>query len=108
MSLIEKFFLILHNPFTLFDLWVFCKAPVLFTMAVLIWLAPLATIYPPGALTVTLEPWTTSNNLNISVKNPRAPVDFDPFDMFGTFPHLFTTDNPSVFNEDGIGLELYV
>jgi hypothetical protein len=45
-------------------------------MALLIWCLGIATIYPPGALTVTLEAHNSITSHNMSVMNPPIPLNY--------------------------------
>jgi hypothetical protein len=78
ISLIERLFQIRHNPIILLDTRVLRRAPILFTIALLLWLTPLATIYPPGALTVISRPYTFTETFNLSAVNALVPENFYP------------------------------
>lgn len=57
-------------------------APVLFAMAVFVWLLPVATVYPPSALTVSSHGYTQTENLNVSILDPPQ-MEFDPWIVAG-------------------------
>jgi hypothetical protein len=88
LATIEKLFILRTSLFTLGDLRVVWRAPLLFLMALLVWCLGLATIYPPGALIVTSEAHQYTENYNMPVMNPPVPQDFDFLDENTTFPTL--------------------
>lgn len=90
ISLIEKLFILQNNLFAIGDIRVVRRAPLLFAMALFGWCLGIATIYPPGALIITLEPYTFIEDRNISVMNPPVPLDFNPFmeDEYLQYPRL--------------------
>jgi hypothetical protein len=53
-------------------------------MALFVWLVPIATIYPPGALTVTSRLYFEVKSLDVSIMNPPAPANFDVIDPDNT------------------------
>ncbi|KAF1842004.1 uncharacterized protein K460DRAFT_409441 [Cucurbitaria berberidis CBS 394.84] len=73
VSRIEQLFKIRSNPLELMGLKAIGDAPVLFLMALSVWLIPIAAIYPPSALTVTSRPYQFTKNLSISILNPPPP-----------------------------------
>lgn len=79
VSLIEKLFVLRTNIFALGDARAVHRAPLLFAMALFVWCLSIITIYPPGALIITLEPSIFIETRNISVMNPGVPSDFNPF-----------------------------
>ncbi len=81
ISLIEDLFQIRSNVFELANLKNFRQAPVLFLAATLSWLVPLATIYPPGALTVQSELYTSLTNVNASIMNPKLDFAVNQVDI---------------------------
>jgi hypothetical protein len=87
LSTIENLFVIRTNLLALSDFRVIWRAPLLFLLALLVWCLGLAVIYPPGALIVTFEAHTFTENYNMSVMNPPVPQDLD---LAGndTFPTL--------------------
>jgi hypothetical protein len=94
LPMIETLFTIRTNILALSDLQGIQRAPLLFSMALLIWCLGVATIYPPGALTVTLEPHNSITSHNITVMNPPLPLNYsdipvspDPDDAL-KFPSL--------------------
>jgi len=60
---------------------------MLIVMALSVWCLGLATIYPPGALIVSIEPYTSTEELDIAVMNPPIPRDLD-FAGNESFPTL--------------------
>lgn len=70
VGLIEELFQIRFNFLRLFNLRVIQHAPFLFFTAILSWLVPLATIYPPSALTVQLEARWELSTVDAAVVNP--------------------------------------
>ncbi|KAJ8115503.1 hypothetical protein OPT61_g2868 [Boeremia exigua] len=69
LGLIEDLFQIRNNFWGLFNYQVVQKAPVLFLVASMSWLVPLATIYPPAAMTIQTELVTAFVNVNASTMN---------------------------------------
>jgi hypothetical protein len=47
-------------------------------MATYIWCLGIATIYPPGALTIQSRPYVSSNDIEALVMNHAPPTEFDP------------------------------
>jgi hypothetical protein len=84
---IEKLFVFRTNILALADLHSIWRAPLLFFMALLVWCLGLATIYPPGALIVTVQAHNYTENRNVSIMNPRVPQDLDIGTEY-TFPSL--------------------
>lgn len=99
ISLIEQLSQIHHNLFVLLHLRVFWNAPTPYLMALLLWLAPLATIYPPGALTVVSRPYTFTQNLNISVINPDYPENYDLWAALHANSMLFEAERSNFTSE---------
>lgn len=75
ISHIEDLFQIRSNLWTLASLTIVRKAPLLFIMAALSWLVPLAMVYPPTALTIQSELHTTFTNVNASIMNSTLPFE---------------------------------
>ncbi|KAF2679746.1 hypothetical protein K458DRAFT_393589 [Lentithecium fluviatile CBS 122367] len=100
VSLVETLFLLRSNVFALADLRSILRAPLLYLMALSVWCIGIATIYPPGALTVTLQPYTITNNVNISVWNPGPSESFNPMvfeaGRYSTLGLLFPADQFSI------------
>jgi hypothetical protein len=71
IGLIDDLFQIRSNVLGICNPEVFRKAPVLFLAATLSWLVPLATVYPPGALTIQSELHTSFTIENASIMNPE-------------------------------------
>ena len=92
---IERFFVLRNNIFALCDLRSTWRSPTLIAMALSVWCLGLATIYPPGALIVSIEPYTSTDKLEMAVTNPSIPRDLD-FAGADSFPTLAL---------DGFGLE---
>jgi hypothetical protein len=78
VSLIEKLFVLRSNVFALGDPRAIWRAPVLFSMALFVWCLGIATIYPPGALTVGLLPSTSTSDMEVLSMNRPPPTEFDP------------------------------
>lgn len=57
------------------------KVPLLFSMGAFLWLLPVALIYPPGALVVSMDAHHSLQSLNMSVLNQTFPNDFSPLDV---------------------------
>jgi hypothetical protein len=52
-------------------------APILFAMAVFVWVLPVATVYPPSALTVSALRYTQREMRNVSILDPLL-TELDP------------------------------
>jgi hypothetical protein len=76
---IEQLFTVRSKALVLTNAGVFWTAPLLFSMAVYLWLLEVAVVYPPGALTVVTQSLTSTNNLNMAVVNKPVPIALDPF-----------------------------
>ena len=77
LSTVEMLFIIRTNIFALLNPHGIWKAPLLFLMALLIWCVGLATIYPPGALTVVFQAQDFTEPRNLSIMNPPLPLHLD-------------------------------
>ncbi|KAF2682890.1 hypothetical protein K458DRAFT_488145 [Lentithecium fluviatile CBS 122367] len=77
VSLVETLFLLRSSVLTLADLRSILRAPLLYLMALFVWFIGIATIYPPGALTVDLRPNSMMNNVDISVWNHGPGESFN-------------------------------
>jgi hypothetical protein len=75
---VEQLFSLRSNLVELFKIQTVSAAPILFAMALFIWLLPLVAIYPPSALTVSLRAHSDTQDLDVSVLNPLRS-DLDPF-----------------------------
>ncbi|KAH4276439.1 hypothetical protein HBI70_071390 [Parastagonospora nodorum] len=93
LSTIDKLFALRTNILALCHLRSILRAPLLFLMALLVWCLGFATIYPPGALIVTFEANTFTENYNMSVMNPPIPQNLD-LAANDTFPTL--SDDPLI------------
>jgi hypothetical protein len=51
---------------------------MLFFMALFVWCLGIATIYPPGALTVGLLPSTSTSGMEVLSMNRPLSTEFDP------------------------------
>ncbi|KZM24667.1 hypothetical protein ST47_g4146 [Ascochyta rabiei] len=54
-------------------------------MALFIWILRIATIYPPGALGVALDSFTSTHYVNTSVFNPLPPKNWNPLLTTSTY-----------------------
>lgn len=52
----------------------YLETPTLAAIAVFCWLVPIATVYPPGALTVELQTLRLGMDFNVSVFHSRDPL----------------------------------
>jgi hypothetical protein len=77
LSAIEKLFVIRSDILAFSDPRGIWKTPLLFLIALLIWCLKIAMIYPPGALSVSLEPHTSIDSRNMSVMNPVVSDDVE-------------------------------
>jgi hypothetical protein len=110
LATIEKLFILRTNLLALGDLRSTWRAPLLVSMALLVWCLGLATIYPPGALIVTFEAYTFTEIHNMPVMNPPIPrnLDFAQNDTFPTFAThygdvLYTFDEANGTHGRGFG-----
>jgi hypothetical protein len=71
-------FVLRSDLFALADPQSMRRAPWLSLMAFFTWSLGIATIYPPGALTIALKPYSTTETANVSVMNPPVPESFNP------------------------------
>ncbi|KAF2275424.1 uncharacterized protein EI97DRAFT_434264 [Westerdykella ornata] len=99
---IEQLFSIRSNPFLLANPKILWTTPLLFSMAVYLWFIELASVYPPGALTVASVPYWVEQNVNMPVINQPVAKIFDPWQENGTYPLLSeiwneTSRDPSGF-----------
>jgi hypothetical protein len=90
ISMIEKLFVLRHSVLALGNPRVIGKAPLLFLMALYVWGLGIATIYPPGAITVGSHPYVLNKTMDVSVLNPSL-IDVDP-NVFcaGNFSRLWS------------------
>ena len=63
------------NALHLLSYELYLKTPALAAIAVFCWLVPIATVYPPGALTVELQTLQLAMDFNISVFHSRDPLE---------------------------------
>ncbi|OAL47288.1 hypothetical protein IQ07DRAFT_623588 [Pyrenochaeta sp. DS3sAY3a] len=70
---IEQLFSIRSNPAQLTKLRAINNTPILFFMALYVWLVPIATIYPPSALTVASRPYNLTTDANVPILFPPSP-----------------------------------
>jgi len=82
ISTIEGLFQIRSNPFELFNIHTIRRCTGLASVALYIWLVPVAVTFPPGALTIAATPFSSMENFNVSTINPVMADDFDPFQTF--------------------------
>jgi hypothetical protein len=76
LSTVENLFQMRHNPLELFYCHTFIS--VSFLLAVYTWIVPLATIYPPGALTITATPSLSTESVHIPVPQLVFDSNFNP------------------------------
>jgi hypothetical protein len=74
---IEQLFTLRSNLVDILKVQKGLAAPMLFAMAVFVWILPLAPIYPPSALTVSSKSFTYIKNLNVSPLDVPQPT-YDP------------------------------
>ena len=97
---IEKMFMLRTNIFGLFDVRSTWRSPTLIVMALSVWCLGLATVYPPGALIVAIDPYTFTEELDIAVMNPPIPRDLD-FAGNESFPSLTSHGFDDFYNSYG-------
>jgi hypothetical protein len=76
LSTVENLFQMRHNPLELFYCQTFIS--VSFFLATFTWIVPLATIYPPGALTIDATPFLLTESVHMSVPELLFDSEFDP------------------------------
>ena len=107
LSTVEKLFVIRTNILALGHLRSFWRAPLLFSMASLVWCLGIAMIYPPSMLTVTVVEHAHTEPRNMSVMNPPIPQDLDLLegDAFPTLrnDHLYSDSS----KDDASGEQVY-
>lgn len=108
VSLIEKLFVLRSNVIALGDPKAISRAPILCSMALYVWCIGIATIYPPGSITVEWQPHVTTYNMEVSIMNPapakglkledylRSPTLADLRPMYIPFPEI-NTNFPFVY-----------
>lgn len=80
VGLIEELFRLRSNPLSLANPGILRNAPLLFFVATALWIIPIATIYPPGALTIRNEPHVSLHYRNASILNPDKDEVFEAID----------------------------
>lgn len=88
---IESMFNLKGSILAILNIQMAWKVPLLFSMGVYLWLLPVALIYPPGALIVSMDAYHSLQSRNMSVLNQSFPEDFDPLDERNQFPSLSGT-----------------
>jgi hypothetical protein len=103
---IEQLFGLRSNFFDIMKIQNSPGAPILFAMAVFVWILPVATVYPPSALTVSAWKYQQTEPRNVSILDPPL-TEFDPskktwntksiLSIFERWDLVFapTQDNPS-------------
>jgi hypothetical protein len=76
LSTVENLFQMRHNPLELLCCHTFMS--VSFLLAAYTWIVPLATIYPPGALTISATPFLSTKSVHISVPQLVFDSNFNP------------------------------
>jgi hypothetical protein len=76
VSKVESLFQLRHNPLELFSGYTLMS--VSFLVAAYTWLVPLATIYPPGALTVKSTAFRHTDSVKMSVPELQFDSRFNP------------------------------
>jgi hypothetical protein len=76
LSRVENLFQMRHNPLELFYCHTFVS--VSFLLAAYTWIVPLATIYPPGALTISATPSLSTESMHLSVPQLVFDSNFNP------------------------------
>ena len=76
---VEQLFQIRSKAFAIANVQAFWAAPLLFSMALYLWLLEVTVAFSPSALTVVSQPSTTSQSFNVALVNNVLPNDFNPF-----------------------------
>ncbi|EDU49127.1 hypothetical protein A1F94_005174 [Pyrenophora tritici-repentis] len=105
LSAVERLFVIRSDIVAFTDPRGIWKAPLLVLIAVLIWCLKIAMIYPPGALSVTLEPHKFIEARNMSVMNTvnRGNVSVEEYSSIPGLAVLST-----FVLEERVGLAAYL
>lgn len=92
---IEQLFNLRSNILDVLKVQLSPGAPILFAIAVFVWVLPVATVYPPSALTVSFQRYTQTENLSVSILDP-SQTTFDPWNL------EITGDTKSMLGRVGI------
>jgi hypothetical protein len=76
LSRVENLFQMRHNPLELFYCHTFIS--VSFLLAAYTWIVPLATIYPPSALTISATPSLSTESVHLPVPQLVFDSNFNP------------------------------
>ena len=97
VGLIEELFQIRANVLRLFNASLLMQTPILLLVAGVSGLIPIATIYPPGAMTVELEVRPIEQQLNVSLIPPSGRLEsWDP----GRLPSVLPKSYADIVNPD--------
>jgi hypothetical protein len=106
VSTIESLFQMRHNPLELF----YCRTllSVSFLLAAYTWIVPLATIYPPGALTINSTPFELTESMQMSMPELVFDSKFDPLQpedvsRLGRFAGVWHFNREAYKNETSTG-----
>jgi hypothetical protein len=105
LSRVENLFQMRHNPLELFYCHTFIS--VSFLLAAYTWIVPLATIYPPGALTISATPSLSTESMHLPVPQLVFDSNFNPFlpenvsriaKFAGVFHKKYAWDNDQIIS----------
>ena len=88
IRLIEDLFQIRSNALGLINPKIIQHAPFIFLAVLISWLVPVATIYPPSALTIQMKARWTLETVNASVFNPAPKEGEAYFESREGFPAM--------------------
>lgn len=86
VSSIESLHGVLDNPILLGEWRVLATTPILYGMAVVIWLLTIAVLFPPSALTITLRSFENVEALLVPTFNAEYTGEVVKLDGTGTTP----------------------
>jgi hypothetical protein len=92
---IEQLFGLRSNFFDIMKMQNSPGAPILFAMAIFVWVLPVATVYPPSALTVSALRYTQKEMRNISILDPPQ-TEFDPWKKTPNIDSMLGDSGPTV------------
>ncbi|KAF2652967.1 hypothetical protein K491DRAFT_780657 [Lophiostoma macrostomum CBS 122681] len=99
---IEQLFTVRSKALVLTNVGVLWTAPLLFSMAVYLWLLEVAVVYPPGALTVVTQSYASTENVTMAVLNKAVPDDLDPFADNSAEVYALATELTPFLNPEGV------
>lgn len=75
VSMIESLHGVRHNPFLLGKWQIVSKTPLLYTMALLMWMLAVVILFPPSALTIVLHGFAEQESTLVPIFDPASGRD---------------------------------